>query len=97
MLFAIICVDKPASLDLRQATRPRHLEYLKSHAHHLLHAGPMLDPAGQPIGSLLLIDATSRAEAEALAAEDPYAEAGLFESTVIRPFRSVFRDGQMVA
>jgi len=97
MLFAIICTDKPASLDLRQATRPRHLDYWKSHAAHVIQAGPLLDAAGQPIGSLLILDAASRAAVEALAAADPYVQAELFESTLIRPFRSVFRDGQMLA
>ena len=37
------------------------------------------------------------ASAEGFAASDPYAKAGLFESTGIRPFREVFRDGEMVA
>ena len=97
MLFAIVCADRPGNLDLRQATRPIHLDYLKSHAHHLIQAGPVLDAAGQPCGSLLIIDAADRAEAETFAAGDPYAKAGLFESTVIRPYRMVFRDGQMIA
>ncbi len=97
MLFAIICTDKPASLDLRQATRPRHLDYWKSHAAHVIQAGPLLDTAGQPIGSLLILDAASRAAVEALVAADPYAQAELFESMLVRPFRSVFRDGQMLA
>ena len=30
MLFALICTDKPASLDLRMAMRPDHLKYLES-------------------------------------------------------------------
>jgi hypothetical protein len=34
------------------------------------------------------------AAAEAFAAADPYAKAGLFESVVIRPFRTVFKDGK---
>ncbi len=29
-------------------------------------------------------------------AEDPFAKAGLFESTVIRGFRTVFKDGDLV-
>jgi len=32
MLFAILCTDKPDSAALRAATRPAHLDYLKSHA-----------------------------------------------------------------
>ena len=97
MLFAIICTDRPASLDLRQATRPVHLDYLKSRAERLVQAGPVLNAAGEPCGSLLIVDAADRAEAEAFAAGDPYARAGLFESTLIRPYRMVFRDGQMIA
>jgi uncharacterized protein YciI len=97
MLFAIVCADRPGNLDLRQATRPVHLDYLKSHAHRLVQAGPVLNAAGEPCGSLLIIDAADRAEAEAFAAGDPYARAGLFESTMIRPYRMVFRDGQMIA
>ena len=97
MLFAIICTDRPASLDLRQATRPVHLDYLKAHAHRLIQAGPVLNAAVEPCGSLLIVDAADRAEAESFAAGDPYARAGLFESTLIRPYRMVFRDGQMIA
>jgi hypothetical protein len=94
MLFAIACTDKPASLELRLATRPAHLEHLKAEAGRILLGGPVLDPAGNPCGSMLVVEAADRAEAEAFAAADPYAKAGLFESVVIRPFRAVFKDGQ---
>jgi uncharacterized protein YciI len=56
----------------------------------------VLDPAGNPCGSLLVVEAADRAEAEAFAAADPYAKAGLFESVAIRPFRTVFKDGAAV-
>ncbi len=94
MLFAITCTDKPASLELRMATRPPHLEYLKAHEASLVLVGPVLDPEGKPCGSLLVVDVADRAAAEAFAAGDPYAKAGLFESVVIRPFRAVFKDGK---
>lgn len=97
MLFTIVCSDKPGSLELRSATRPAHLAYLNSHAARLVQAGPMLDAADKPCGSLLIVDVPDRAAAEALAKGDPYAQAGLFESTVIRPYRCVFRDGAQVA
>ena len=51
---------------------------------------------GKPRGSLLILDVADRAEAEAFAAGDPYAKAGLFESAVIRPFRQVYRDGEKI-
>ena len=30
MLFALLCTDKPNSLDLRMSVRPDHLKYLES-------------------------------------------------------------------
>ncbi len=94
MLFALVCTDRPASLDLRLATRPQHLAYLETYAAKLVHAGALLDADGRPCGSLLIIDVADRAEAEGFAAADPYAKTGLFESAVIRPFREAFRDGE---
>jgi uncharacterized protein YciI len=96
MLFTIACTDKPASLELRLATRPAHIEHLKAQAGRIVLGGPVLDPAGNPCGSLLVVEAADRAEAEAFAAADPYAKAGLFESVAIRPFRTVFKDGAAV-
>ena len=96
MLFAITCTDRPESLPIRLATREAHLAYLRDRAASLVQAGPLLDPQGRPCGSLLLVDVEDAAAAQALTAGDPYAQAGLFESVVVRPFRSVFRDGVMV-
>ena len=96
MLFAVVCTDRPASLDLRLATRAAHIAYLTTYADRVVHGGPLLDADGRPCGSLLLIEVGDRAAAEGFAASDPYARAGLFESTVIRPFRSVLRDGEFV-
>jgi uncharacterized protein YciI len=94
MLFAISCTDKPGSLELRMATRPAYIEHLKAEQARILLGGPVLDAAGNPCGSLLVVEATDRAAAEAFAAADPYAKAGLSESVAIRPYRVVFKDGQ---
>ena len=96
MLFAIVCTDRPGSLDLRLATRPTHVAYLTMYAARVVHGGPMLDLDGRPCGSLLIVDVEDMAAAEGFAASDPYAKAGLFESTVIRGFRTVFKDGEAV-
>jgi uncharacterized protein YciI len=94
MLFALICTDRPGSLDLRLATRPTHLAFLETYVNKVVHAGALLDIEDRAAGSLLIIDVNDRAEAEGFAASDPYAKAGLFESTVIRPFRAAFKDGE---
>ncbi|MBB2190018.1 YciI family protein [Gluconacetobacter azotocaptans] len=96
MLFAIICTDKPGALDTRLATRAQHLAYLAAYQDRIVQAGPLLNLDGRPCGSLLLVDVTDRAAAEGFAASDPYARADVFESVVIRAYRTVFRDGGLV-
>jgi uncharacterized protein YciI len=87
MPFALICRDKPGALEIRKANREAHLAYAAEHP--IVIGGPMLDDAGGMIGSLLILDVEDRAAAEAFAAGDPYARAGLFESVEIRPWKRV--------
>ncbi|ADZ68806.1 YciI-like protein [Polymorphum gilvum] len=86
MLYALICTDKPHSLQLRLDTRPEHVAFLNSLGDRLKAAGPFLDDAGTMTGSLVVIEASNRDEALAVSQEDPYARAGLFESVEIRPW-----------
>jgi uncharacterized protein len=89
MHFAIACKDKAGALPLRQANRPDHLAYLEAAGAKLCLAGPLLDADGQPLGSLLVVDVADPAAAEAFAADDPYAKAGVFAEVTITPFRPV--------
>jgi uncharacterized protein YciI len=52
-------------------------------------AGPLLDDAGEMIGSLVILDVADMAAAQAWAANDPYAKAGLFESVDLIPWKKV--------
>ncbi len=92
MLFALICKDKPGSLQVRLDTRPTHVAYLEglNGDKKLAFAGPFLDGDGKPNGSLVVVEAQDLAAAQALAAGDPYAKAGLFESVEIRPWNWTF-------
>lgn len=96
MLFVLVCIDKPDSLELRLATRPAHLAYLDTYVDKIVQAGPMLNAEGRPCGSVLVIDVEDRAAAAGFAEADPYARAGVFESTIIRPYRILYRDGAKV-
>ena len=88
MYFVISCTDKPGALGLRMETRPAHLEFLKAHMSAVKLAGPCLGEDGETmIGSLIVLEADTRADAETFAAADPYALAGLFESTEIRTWK----------
>jgi uncharacterized protein len=96
MLFALICDDKPASLDLRIKVRAEHLAFLGSLGSAMKFAGPFTDDAGSPVGSLVVIEAEDRSAAETIAAQDPYAMAGLFQSVVIRPWRWALKNPEAV-
>ena len=68
--------------------RPKHVEYLKASAAVRM-AGPLLNDAGDMCGSLIILEVEDMAEAEAWAASDPYALAGLFESVSLDPWHKV--------
>ncbi|MEM8837271.1 MAG: YciI family protein [Pseudomonadota bacterium] len=87
MLFAFVGYDKPNSLNLRMDNRPAHVEWLKSNPIPI--AGPLLDDDGNPCGSIVICEAESLEEAARIFATDPYAEAGLFEKTDLRPWKWV--------
>ncbi|WP_062017148.1 YciI family protein [Aureimonas sp. AU4] len=84
MLFALLCEDRTDAGSLRAETRAEHLAHLKALGTRLRFAGPFLDEGEKPVGSLLVVEAESREAAEALAAQDPYARAGLFRSVTVR-------------
>lgn len=91
MHFIIHCTDKPDSAHIRANNRPAHVDFLKSHRGNLYAAGPILDDDGEGMnGSLLIVDFPDRAAVETFAAADPYAQAGLFDSVVIKPWKLVF-------
>ncbi len=91
MFFVIHSVDKPGHGEVRAGARPAHLEYMKNAADRLLVAGPTLSEDGESMtGSLIIIEAEDRAEAEAFTRDDPYTQAGLFESVTIKPWKLVF-------
>lgn len=91
MLFFFFCADKPGAAGIRAAARPAHLEYLQRFKDRIFAVGPTLTDDGAGMnGSVLILDFSDRAAAEAFASDDPYAKAGLFESVVIRPWKKVF-------
>jgi uncharacterized protein YciI len=88
MLYALVCTDRPGRLEVRKANREAHLAYL-AETGVVTQAGPLLDPAGEMAGSLVVIDVDTQDAAEAWAASDPYAKAGLFERVEIKAWRKV--------
>lgn len=83
-LFAVIAEDKPNGLEHRLATRPEHLEHLKSLGARLVFAGPFLDSEGIPCGSLMVIEAADQDEAQAMIEADPFVRHGVFSGYQLR-------------
>jgi uncharacterized protein len=83
-LFHFIGLDKPDGLQTRLHTRPEHLEYARPHTRL---GGALLDADGNPQGSVMIIEAESLEAAKVLMDNDPYAKAGVFQHTEIRPWR----------
>ena len=97
MWYAIISQDVENSLDKRLSVRPAHLERLKvlQAEGRLLIAGPhpaidSEDPGTDGFtGSLVVAEFNSLIAAQAWADEDPYIEAGVYQSVVVKPFKKV--------
>lgn len=92
MLYALICTDKPNSTDLRTKVRPEHLTYLDTLGDRLKFAGPFVNEVGISIGTLAMIEAATRADAETISANDPYKRAGLFAFVEIRAWKWVIKN-----
>lgn len=97
MWYAIISQDVDNSLPLRAKARDAHLARLRElvDTGRLLIAGPhpAVDaddpgPAGFT-GSLVVVDFDSLEDAQAWADADPYMDAGVYQSVVVKPFKRV--------
>jgi uncharacterized protein YciI len=92
MHFAFVCQDKPGALQVRLDTRPEHVAYLNTLNAEgtLAFAGPFLGDDGKPTGSLVVVKAETIEAAREIAANDPYAKAGLFASVEVKAWNWVF-------
>jgi uncharacterized protein YciI len=91
-LFVFHGLDRADGLEVRKATRPAHLAWIDQLAPRVKIGGPMLADDGQtPVGSMLVVEAETLEAAKALFAADPYALAGLWQSTSVRPFNWLIR------
>ena len=94
MPYMIRTYDKPDAAELRAAHRAAHLEYLRDYTARILAAGGFLNDDGSVgKGGMIVLDTDSRAEAEALVANDPFTLAGVFEKVEIQRWRKVFYNG----
>ena len=87
-LYVIVCVDKPDTLALRMATREAHLAYVKAIDQVKFYVGgPFLSNDGTMNGSMLIVEADDRRKVDEFVKNDPYGNAGLFESVEVRSWK----------
>ena len=98
MLYAIISEDVPESLPLRKVARPDHIKRLDDllAQGRIVVAGPFpaidsTDPGEAGFtGSLIVVEFNSLEDAQAWANQDPYVTAGVYERSIVKPFKQVF-------
>ena len=98
MLYTIIGLDIPDSLEKRLAARPAHVTRLQAmqEAGRLILAGPFpaidaSDPGDAGFsGSLIVAEFASLQEAENWAQADPYVAGGIYAQVTVKPFKKAF-------
>ncbi len=97
MLYSIVGIDKPGSLEARMAARPAHVARLNAlrDEGRLVIAGPnpaidCEDPGDAGFsGSIIIAEFESLEAARAWADADPYVGSGAYESVTDKPFKQV--------
>ena len=84
MLFAIHCLDHPDKLQTRLNNYDAHRAHLNSTNLPIVLAGPVAADDGEtPVGSLMVMDAPSRAEVEAFNRNDPFYRLDVWDKSTI--------------
>ena len=97
MLYSIVGIDNPNSLQQRMAVRAEHVARLQALVERgrLIIAGPNpaidSDDPGEAgfSGSVIIAEFDSLQEAQAWADEDPYIKSGAYASVTVKPFKKV--------
>ena len=93
-LYALIGHDR-TGLDHRATHRPAHLEHMArlDAGGRLRYGGPLINEHNQMVGSLIILEAESLAEAKATYGEDPYVIHGVFERYDVIETKPIFPRG----
>jgi uncharacterized protein YciI len=89
MYYAFIAHDRAGHIEVRKANREAHIAFLKAMGETLISAGPLLSDAGEMCGSLLILHSDDKQALQETLAQDPYAKAGLFETTELKTWNWV--------
>src|SRR5690606_19119707 len=88
--FVITAFDAEHTHELRAKYREEHRARLRASTGapvKVLTAGPLLNRADEPIGSLIIVEAESHTDVERFVAADPYVVNGVYGSHEIHSFK----------
>ncbi len=89
MKYIIHAYDHADSLNKRMIVRPDHLDYvgkLKEIGQFIL-GGALLNPEGNMIGSMIMLDFETEAQLHDYLKTDPYIVQGVWDKVDVKPFR----------
>ncbi len=91
MQFVITAHDGKDMLEKRMSVRPRHLENMVKikETGSVICAGGILDEAGRPIGSVLVVDFADKELLDAYLASEPYIQEKVWEDVRVEPMNVV--------
>lgn len=91
MLFIVIAKDgtDEGAGERRQKVRENHLQAVKPAVENgfLQLGGALLDPTGNMIGSVMLLDAATEEEVRGFVENDIYTKSGVWQTFEIYPFK----------
>ncbi|MEX3932147.1 YciI family protein [Paraburkholderia phymatum] len=87
MHFTVYCLDHPNMVERRLENYDAHKGYLQTSPVKTLISGPLTKPDGQTmIGSFFLYEADSVEDIERFVENDPFNQAGIWNTVDIKPF-----------
>jgi len=86
--FLVIGHGKPGASAARNRLLEEHRRYVSGYDHRCIARGPLLsDDGNEWVGAVMLVESPDRAAVEAMLADEPYSQAGLYASVEIHPWR----------
>ncbi len=90
MLYLVYLVDIEDNMPIRQKLLDDHMEYMGRHLSAIRLGGPLLNAEQQqPLGGMLIVEAPSEREIQAIIEADPYHKAGLWREVHIHPYKPI--------
>lgn len=89
MLFVVFSIDKSqGAAEIRNVTRPAHLEFMQSLGEKVKAGGPLFTHNGQQaLGGMYVLEVENYQQAQTIAHQDPYFKANLFSQQYIQPWK----------